>query len=692
MPSTLTMPQSATASARAAQPGPARRTYRRTLALVLLVGGLICSGLIYAYLQFGWFESVHVGQVLQIRHMHAEGPHYSTQSPWGVFPRAHRLLHDTFTDNAWTIISADGEVLYQRLPSWWTVPLSQLSQQVRMVFVLREDQRFYHHAGVDGRALLRAIVKTLIGRKQGGSTIAIQVAKHCLLHYGARPTRAGLSGGIRKIREMLLAWRLVKVEGREKVLEYYLNHAPMGPGLYGIGPAAWDYFRKKPHALSVGEAALLAVVLPSPGRSPRHPAYYARYEAARKALLQRLYEARVINEAAYQQALLPPMFYPPVHHSVSMAAPQSMAAAFRALDPVLQRFGLPSAPQQLRYERPFPIHVRVSLHTRLNQWFSEAMTPALVDAELRYAALMLVDGRPVVLVGGDLDLFHHVFQARRQVGSVSKLFFYETVWRLGYVHPDTLVEDGDMPEPLRQRLARPLYHPRNDDGRLRARLAHYQAFSQSVNKIAYRTTWGERTDAQRHVIARMLVERFGFPWQHVTQHSLARFYKVFTADETVPLGTWQATPFEVAAMLEKGFRGAALTSDDLILAWNGKTIAPAAVAPAPGLSPILLKALRGAMAVTAPQAVLHDSAWIVAAKTGTTDEGRDAWLAGFLLTAQQMHQTTIRPRITFVVWAGYDDNRPAGLYGGRVHGPIFRRFLSEKHVQATLRALLQEKP
>ena len=55
-------------------------------------------------------------------------------------------------------------------------------------------------------------------------------------------------------------------------------------------------------------------------------------------------------------------------------------------------------------------------------------------------------------------------------------------------------------------------------------------------------------------------------------------------------------------------------------------------------------------------------------------------------------QTTIRPRITFVVWAGYDDNRPAGLYGGRVHGPIFRRFLSEKHVQAALRALLQEKP
>jgi membrane peptidoglycan carboxypeptidase len=248
-----------------------------------------------------------------------------------------------------------------------------------------------------------------------------------------------------------------------------------------------------------------------------------------------------------------------------------------------------------------------------------------------------------------------------------------------------------MPEPLRQRLARPLYHPRNDDGRLRAPLPHSQALSYSVNKIAYRTTWGERTEAQRYAIARLLVERFGLPWQHSAQPGLRHFYRVFTADETVPLGTWQATPFEVAAMLEKGFRGSSLTPDSLIVTWNGKPLAPAVVAPGPGLSQALFKALRRAVAVTAPQAVLRDPAWILAAKTGTTDGGRDAWFAGFLLTAPQSHQAPIRPRITFVVWAGYDDNRAAELYGGRVHGPILHRFLSEQRVQAALRALLQDK-
>ena len=227
---------------------------------------------------------------------------------------------------------------------------------------------------------------------------------------------------------------------------------------------------------------------------------------------------------------------------------------------------------------------------------------------------------------------------------------------------------------------KPLQPPYNDDGRLRAPLPHYQALSHSLNKIAYRTTWGERTEAQRYAIARMLVERFGVPWQHVAPDSLTHFYSAFTVDETVPLGTWQATPFEVAAMLEKGFRGSSLTPDQLILTWNGKRPAPDVVAPSPGLSQALFKALRGAVAVPAPQAAWHDPAWILAAKTGTTDGGRDAWLAG-LLTAQQSHQAPIRP-ITFVVWAGYDDNRPAGLYGGRVHGPILRRFLSEKRVQA----------
>jgi hypothetical protein len=99
------------------------------------LGSLLCGGLLYAYLHYGGFASAHLGQVLQIRRMHDEGPRYRPQSPWGVFPRAHRLLHATFTDNAWTITSTAGEVLDQQQPTWWTVPLSQVPPLVRMAFV-----------------------------------------------------------------------------------------------------------------------------------------------------------------------------------------------------------------------------------------------------------------------------------------------------------------------------------------------------------------------------------------------------------------------------------------------------------------------------------------------------------------------------------------------------------------------------
>ena len=209
----------------------------------------------------------------------------------------------------------------------------------------------------------------------------MQVAKHVLARLRHKACQNLDCGGLpAKPHAILLAWRLVKVEGRDNVLEYYLNHASTGPGLRGIGPAAWDCFRKKPHELSVGEAALIAVLLRSPGRSPRHAASAAHYETARQVLLQRLYKAQVINAVTYQQALHPPTLLPPVPYHASLEAPQSVAAAFRAIDRLFARFGLRSTPQQLRYERPFPLRLRVSLHTRLSQWFDKAMAPTLQAA------------------------------------------------------------------------------------------------------------------------------------------------------------------------------------------------------------------------------------------------------------------------------------------------------------------------
>jgi hypothetical protein len=75
--------------------------------------------------------------------------------------------------------------------------------------------------------------------------------------------------------------------------------------------------RKEPYELSVGEAALLAVVLPSPGRNPR-PGVLRTLRGEAQGMLQWLYEARVINERTYQQVFLAPTLFPPVHHRAGL--------------------------------------------------------------------------------------------------------------------------------------------------------------------------------------------------------------------------------------------------------------------------------------------------------------------------------------------------------------------------------------
>ena len=119
-----------------------------------------------------------------------------------------------------------------------------------------------------------------------------------------------------------------------------------------------------------------------------------------------------------------------------------------------------------------------------------------------------------------------------------------------------------------------IYRPRNNDGRLHGRISHALCLTRSVNKCSYRTLWGERIDRQRRAIARALIDKYGFPWGNYCCRGGAptrrRFIRRFVADESVPLGTWEASPWQVTTMLERGFRGSVPTLARMILSWNGR--------------------------------------------------------------------------------------------------------------------------
>lgn len=147
------------------------------------------------------------------------------------------------------------------------VPLDELPDHVWQAFVAAEDRRFFQHKGVDLRGIARAIVVNLQsgGASQGASTLTQQLVKNLIVGKERSYTR--------KLREAVLALRLEREQSKEALLELYLNYVALGAGNYGVEAAAQDYFGVSARDIDVGQAALLAGLVPAPSRySPRRSA------------------------------------------------------------------------------------------------------------------------------------------------------------------------------------------------------------------------------------------------------------------------------------------------------------------------------------------------------------------------------------------------------------------------------------
>jgi penicillin-binding protein 1A len=138
------------------------------------------------------------------------------------------------------------------------VTLDEIPEHVQKAFVAAEDKRFYQHAGIDERGLIRAFIGNLAqsGRPQGGSTITQQIAKN--LSVGDDLTYE------RKIREMIVASRIERELSKGEILELYLNSVYLGRASWGIEMAARAYFGKSADALTLEEGALLAGLTKGP--------------------------------------------------------------------------------------------------------------------------------------------------------------------------------------------------------------------------------------------------------------------------------------------------------------------------------------------------------------------------------------------------------------------------------------------
>ncbi len=204
---------------------------------------------------------------------------------------------------ATTVRARDGRILgYFYREKRFLVPLSMMSPATVKAFLAAEDSGFYQHEGVDLPGIMRAAMKNFMAGSivQGGSTITQQVIKSMLL----TPERSYE----RKLKEVILAYRLEKYLTKDEILTIYLNQIFLGAKAYGVEAAAREYFGVAASQLSTAQAALLAGLPKAPSRySP-----YGNPERARERqlyVLTRLLDLGWIDRAEYEAAVNEPLDY-----------------------------------------------------------------------------------------------------------------------------------------------------------------------------------------------------------------------------------------------------------------------------------------------------------------------------------------------------------------------------------------------
>ncbi len=159
------------------------------------------------------------------------------------------------------VFAADGSILGKYfLENRTQIPYEQISPKLIQALIATEDARFYDHAGVDMRSMMRVAFKSVLmgdASSGGGSTLSQQLAKNLF----PRKSYWMMSLPINKVREMIVARRLEKVYSKEEILTYYLNTVSFGEDVFGVNAATQRFFNINPLDIKVQDAAAVVGML-----------------------------------------------------------------------------------------------------------------------------------------------------------------------------------------------------------------------------------------------------------------------------------------------------------------------------------------------------------------------------------------------------------------------------------------------
>ena len=255
------------------RPDRARRWHGRLLAGVGVLAGLALAGVLALLLVVGVALAVAYPNLPDIGSL----TDYRPKLPLRVFS-ADGVLLGEFGDERRNF-----------------TPIAQIPQVMKDAVIAAEDARFYEHGGLDYKGMARAALENLRdARSQGASTITMQVARNFYLSTEKTFTR--------KIYEVLLAFRIESVLGKDQILELYMNQIFLGQRASGFAAASEVYFGKPLKDITVAEAAMLAGL-------PKAPSAYnpianpKRARVRQRYVIERMFENGFITEEQHDAAL-----------------------------------------------------------------------------------------------------------------------------------------------------------------------------------------------------------------------------------------------------------------------------------------------------------------------------------------------------------------------------------------------------